>query len=53
MTAMPKTLAGDLLAVEALNLMENHKITMLPITDAAGYPIGMLHMHDLIQAGVI
>ncbi len=53
MTANPKTLKPEVLAIEALNLMETYKITMLPIVDDENQPVGMLHMHDLIAAGVI
>jgi arabinose-5-phosphate isomerase len=53
MTANPKHLHPDDLAVNALNLMESHKITMLPVLDGNDIPVGMLHMHDLVKAGVI
>ena len=53
MTANPKRMNHDELAVEALNLMEKHKITMLPIVNEKDEPIGLLHMHDLIKAGII
>lgn len=53
MTANPKSLKSEELAINALNLMESHKITMLPVVDEAQRIVGMLHMHDLIRAGVI
>lgn len=53
MTADPKAVDPDSLAVEALNFMEKNKITMLPVVDEENHPIGMLHMHDLIDAGVV
>jgi arabinose-5-phosphate isomerase len=53
MTSKPLTIRTELLAVDALNLMEANKITMLPVTDEQGKPVGILHMHDLIQAGVV
>jgi len=53
MTANPKALNPDELAIDALNLMESFKITMLPVVDDNNIPVGMLHMHDLIRAGVI
>jgi arabinose-5-phosphate isomerase len=53
MTTQPKHAHPDDLAVNALNLMESHKITMLPVVDNDNRPVGMLHMHDLIQAGII
>ncbi len=53
MTANPKYLAPEELAVSALNLMESFNITMLPVLNEQKHPVGMLHMHDLIKAGVI
>jgi len=53
MTPTPKYASPDELAVSALNLMEKYKITMLPVTDDNQHPVGMLHMHDLVQAGII
>lgn len=44
---------SDELAAEALNLMERHQITMLPVVDEDDKVIGMLHMHDLIRAGIL
>jgi arabinose-5-phosphate isomerase len=41
------------LAVSALALMEQHSITMLPVLDKQGKAVGILHMHDLIRAGVV
>ncbi len=49
----PKTIQPDILAVEALTFMEDNKITMLPVVDKFHKPIGLLHMHDLIKAGVV
>ncbi len=53
MTPTPKHLHPEELAVDALNMMETYSITMLPVVDSANTPVGMLHMHDLIKAGVI
>ncbi len=53
MTANPKSCHPEDLAVSALNLMEKHSITMLPVVDSQGCPVGLLHMHDLIKAGVV
>jgi len=53
MTPRPKHAHPEELAVNALNLMENFKITMLPVVDSENKPVGMLHMHDLIAAGII
>ncbi len=53
MTSNPKTVAKDLLAVEALNLMENNKITAAVVADASGALAGIIHLHDLLRAGVV
>ena len=49
----PKTCADSrMLAAEALELIENHKIQMLPIVDNEGRVKGVLHLHDLVEAGI-
>jgi arabinose-5-phosphate isomerase len=53
MTRHGTTLAPDALAVEALNVMEAHKITALVVVDDTDRVIGALHMHDLLRAGVV
>ncbi|MCD4828276.1 MAG: KpsF/GutQ family sugar-phosphate isomerase [Candidatus Cloacimonetes bacterium] len=53
MTANPRHMQPQALAVDALTLMEDSKITMLPVVDDNGVLRGMLHMHDLIRAGVV
>lgn len=53
MSKNPKTITSNLLAAEALNIMESHKITCLIVTDAAQKPVGILHIHDILRAGVI
>lgn len=53
MTKDPRTVMSSVLAVEALNIMECLKITMLPVVNDNHEPVGMLHMHDLIDAGVV
>jgi len=53
MTASPKRLHPSDLAVSALRLMEDHSITMLPVVDDQDKVVGMLHMHDLVRAGVV
>jgi arabinose-5-phosphate isomerase len=51
MTPTPKTISGDLLAADALSIMQEHEITILPITDEEGRLAGILHLHDLIGKG--
>ena len=52
MTANPKTIDSELLAAQALKIMEDSKITALVVTDDQQRPVGVLHLHDLLQAGV-
>ena len=53
MSVNPTTIRSDQLAVEALKLMEERKITQLPVVDARGRMIGALNMHDLFRAKAI
>lgn len=52
MTANPKTIDADTLAVDALDMMENNKITQLLVTENNIY-IGVVHLHNLVQEGLI
>jgi arabinose-5-phosphate isomerase len=47
MTRNPVTIRRGLLAVEALKVMETHKITSVVVTDEAGTVEGVVHLHDL------
>ncbi len=53
MTRGPKTIPAGAAAESALALMEQHAITSLFIVDPDGRPAGVLHMHDLLRAGVV
>ncbi len=53
MTHDPKVIAKDALAAEAVALMENSSITCLMILDADRRPEGVIHLHDLLKAGVV
>jgi arabinose-5-phosphate isomerase len=53
MTADPKTVSGGMLAVEAVHLMEEHKVNQLLVVDERGGLIGALNMHDLFREKVI
>jgi arabinose-5-phosphate isomerase len=53
MTKNPKTIDGDELAAKALNLMEAYSITSLIITNGKKEPIGIVHFHDILKAGVV
>jgi arabinose-5-phosphate isomerase len=53
MTRGGKSIAADHLAAEAVQLMEKHKISALLVKDADGHLEGVIHMHDLLRAGVV
>ena len=52
MTAGPKSVLPSTLAAEAVHLMETHRITSLIVLDDKGTLVGVLHVHDLLRAGV-
>ncbi len=52
MTCNPKTITQDLLAVEALAIMNDRSITSLFVVDDQGQPCGLVHIHDLLRLGV-
>jgi arabinose-5-phosphate isomerase len=51
MTASPRTIGAEALAAEALREMNQRRITALFVTEA-GRPVGIIHVHDLLRAGV-
>ncbi|MBL4781175.1 MAG: KpsF/GutQ family sugar-phosphate isomerase [Porticoccaceae bacterium] len=53
MTPGGNAIDANLLAAQALNIMESKKITALVVEDGAHHPLGVLHMHDILRAGVI
>lgn len=53
MVKNPKTVDCETFAVGALHLMEKYSITALPVVDKNNLPIGVLHIHDLLKAGVV
>ncbi|WP_295798754.1 KpsF/GutQ family sugar-phosphate isomerase [uncultured Microbulbifer sp.] len=53
MSRRPKTVSAETLAAEALRIMEDNKITALVVEDPEHHPVGLLHMHDILRAGVI
>jgi len=48
----PQTIAADHLASEAVRLMEDKEITAVFVLDENGVPAGVVHLHDLLRAGV-
>ena len=53
MTPSPRTIRPEALAVEAVQLMERHKINQLVVVDGNDKVVGALNMHDLFRAKVI
>ena len=54
MSRAPRVIAPDALAAEALHVMNTPErpITALFVIDPDGRPLGLLHMHDLLRAGM-
>jgi len=52
MTRSPQSVSPGMLAAEALHIMEERKITALIVVDDANHPAGVLHLHDILRAGV-
>lgn len=44
---------ADELAVNVVNLMQEKEITVLPVVDDSRKVIGIIHMHDLLKAGIV
>ncbi|OGT37023.1 MAG: D-arabinose 5-phosphate isomerase [Gammaproteobacteria bacterium RIFCSPHIGHO2_12_FULL_38_14] len=53
MSKNPKTISKEMLAAEALHIMETYQITSLVIVNEGHYPIGVIHIHDILRAGVV
>ena len=52
----PLTIAPDKMAAAALHVMETHRprpVTVLPVIDGAGVPVGIVHLTDLLREGVV
>lgn len=52
MTANCRTIRPGTMAAEALRIMEDNKITVLVAVDSEHKPVGVIHTHDLLKAGV-
>ena len=52
MTQNPKRITANSYGASALNLMEKYSITALAVVDENNIPIGVIHVHDLLKAGV-
>jgi arabinose-5-phosphate isomerase len=53
MSKNPKIIDKDELAAKALQIMEQYSITSLLIVDGKNSPTGIVHLHDLLKAGVV
>ena len=52
MTCNPKSIHSNVLAVEALRLMNDSNITSLFVLTEDRHPVGLIHMHDCLRAGI-
>jgi len=52
MTASPASIRSDALAAEALRVMEDREITVLPVINADREIVGIIHLHDLVRVGL-
>jgi len=56
MFTTPLIISADKLAAAALSVMEKHKprpVTVLPVIDENNFPVGMIHLTDLLRQGVV
>ncbi len=53
MTKNPKTIDKEALAAKAANIMEQHSITSLVVLDNKEKIEGIIHLHDILKAGVL
>ncbi len=53
MTPKPKTIAANKLVVLALNRMEKYKITSLAVVNGGNHLLGVIHMHDILNAKIV
>lgn len=51
-TINPIKVTKNQFAAEALNIMNTRKISVLVVVDDAHHPVGVIHIHDLLRAGV-
>ena len=53
MSLNPKRVNGDDMAITAFQLMEQYKITQLPVVDKDNKYKGIVHMHDILKEGIV
>ncbi len=52
MTRSPLTVKPDMLVAEAIRITETRSISVLPVVGGDGRIVGLVHLHDLLRAGV-
>jgi arabinose-5-phosphate isomerase len=53
MTHRPKTIRKNMLAAKAMSVMEKYSITVLVVADDEDNIDGIIHLHDLLKAGIV
>ena len=53
MTRQPKVILETDLAAKAVQVMEAHSITVLPVVSGTGEMTGVVHLHDLLRTGIV
>ena len=53
MTKRTKTILKNKLAIEALDIMQTNKIYSIAVVDSKKVPVGIIRMHDLVEAGLV
>jgi len=53
MTPNPKVVKTGTLAIDTINLMKVYAINQIIVVDGQDVPIGMIHIHDLLKAGIV
>jgi arabinose-5-phosphate isomerase len=53
MTRGPRTIGAQALAEEAVAVMNDKRITCLFVTDGDRRPVGLIHIHDCLRAGIV
>jgi arabinose-5-phosphate isomerase len=53
MTHRPRTISKNVLAAKAVSIMEKYSITVLVVTDDNNKIEGIIHLHDLLKAGIV
>ncbi len=53
MTKRTKTILKNKLAIDALDIMQKNKIYSIAVVDSKKVPVGIIRMHDLVEAGLV